>query len=63
MTLFSFFFLKKEKRNNTTVKPKGNHSKQNKSNTKHKGVVRVQALKCSASEALNDESYNTLRRL
>jgi len=25
------------------------------------GVVRVQALKCSASEALNAESYNTLR--
>jgi len=28
--------------------------------SKVKGVVRVQALKCSASEALNAESYNTL---
>jgi len=26
------------------------------------GVVRVQALKCSASEVLNAESHNTLRK-
>jgi len=30
-------------------------------NLKVFGVVRAQALKCSASEALNAESYNTLQ--